>query len=286
MHATARTGLRAAKEEIEAHSRSMKLADEQAGSLQSELVEQRSMFAQEKAGLEKNLKDCEKNLEETRSQNSLLHGQLEKIGAQIEKIQGGSAVEEGDPEVAASSERRDMQKTITELREVVKYVRSEKEVIQAQLDSARRSADRERATAAIAKRSLDEVRSELRSAQEDSNSSGGADVDSLKAKLKGAEEQCRLLGESNSHLREEVKTLETKLSMAKKELESAQKAAQPAEKRQHELEGEKAGLLAEKESLIREIDDWKGRVQSLVTKFNQVCFGSGICMFTKNEPSY
>jgi nucleoprotein TPR len=218
------------------------------------------------------LKECEKNLDETRAQNSLLHGQLEKIGDQIENIQGGKAVEEGEAVDGSSSELGDMQKTMTELREVVKFVRSEKEMIQAQLDTARRSADRERATAAIAKLSLDEVRAELRTVQENSDSNGAADISVLKAKLKSAEEQCRLLGESNSHLREEMKTLETKLSSMKEELENSQKAAQPTEKRQQELEGEKAGLLAEKESLIREINDWKGRVQSLVTKFNQVSF--------------
>eukprot|EP00980_Cylindrotheca_fusiformis_P003330 scaffold746_cov123-Cylindrotheca_fusiformis.AAC.18 len=270
LHAAARTSLRAVKEEIEAEIRSRKLAEEQAGSLRSELAEQKSLFDQEKAQLEKTLKDCEKNLDETRTQNSLLHSQLEKIGDQIEKIQGGNAVEEDETPVRSSSELKDMQKTIAELREVVKFVRSEKEMIQAQLDSARRAADRERATAAIAKRSLDEVRAELQSAQEKSDSSGSVDIDRAHAKLRSAEERCRLLGESNSHLREEVKSLETKLSKMKEELENLQKSSEPTEKRQQELEAEKAGLLAEKESLEREINDWKGRVHSLLTKFNQV----------------
>jgi nucleoprotein TPR len=168
-----------------------------------------------------------------------------------------------------------MQKTISELREVVKFVRSEKEMLQAQLDSVRRTADRERAAAALAKRSLDEARAELRIVQEASQSgdaSSTRDIDGLREKLQAAEEQTRLLGESNAHLREELKKLEAKFSSINEELEKARTAAQPSEKRQQELEGEKVGFVAEKESLLREINDWKGRVQSLVTKFNQVSF--------------
>lgn len=237
-------------------------------------MEQRSLFDQEKMSLESTLKDFEKNLKDTRAQNVLLHGQLEKIGDQIESLQGGKNTEEsGTAGEGSSDEIMNSQKTISELREVVKFVRSEKDMVQAQLDSARRTAERERAAAALAKRSLDEARAELKILQENTQGGGSiADVDELKEKLRNAEEQSRLLGESNSHLRQEMTKLEAKFSTTIEELEKTKKAAQPTEKRQQELETDKAGLLSEKESLLREINDWKGRVQSLVTKFNQVIF--------------
>lgn len=274
LHATARTDLRAAKEEVDTEARLRRVAEEQVGGLKSELMEQSSLFDQEKASIESNFKELEKNLKDTRAQNALLHSQLEKIGDQIESLQGGKNVEES---VAAAEGSTDefltLQRTISELREVVKFVRSEKEMVQAQLDSARRTAERERAASALAKRSLDEARAELKIVQESSQGDGSGiaiDVDGLKEKLQSAEEQSRLLGDSNAHLRQEMKKLETKFATTQEELDNAKKAALPTEKRQQELEADKAGLLAEKESLLREINDWKGRVQSLVTKFNQV----------------
>jgi nucleoprotein TPR len=275
LHSAARTGLRAAREEAEVEARLRKVADEQADSLKSELAEQRSLLEQEKASLESNLKEYEMNLEETRAQNTLLHGQLEQIGDQIEKIQTGKAAEatEGTPSEGSPDEVFNLQKTVSELREVVRFLRLEKDMIQAQLDTARRSAERERAVAAVAKRSLDEARVELKVMEESSkgvDAGDGADMDALKEKLRAAEGQSRLLGDSNAHLREEFEKLKNNTSSLEEELDTTKKAAQPSEKRQQELETEKAGLIAEKESLLREIDDWKGRVQSLVSKFNQV----------------
>ena len=250
-------------------------ADEQTAILKSELTQQKALFDDEKAALEDNLAGYKKNLEETRSQNALLHGQLEKIGDQIEKLQGTKTAEvaEGMPAEESPDETGSMQKTVSELREVIKFVRSEKDMVQAQLDTARRAMERQRAAAAVAKRSLDEARAELKVLQENSQAeraSEGGDMGALKEKLRAAEEQSRLLGDSNFHLRGELEKLEAKTSRLTEELDSAKESAQPSEKRSQELEAEKAGLIAEKESLLREINDWKGRVQSLVSKFNQV----------------
>ena len=271
----ARTDLRAAREEAETEVRLRLVAEEQASSLKSELAQQKTILEEEKEALENSLRTYQKNLEDTRAQNTLLHGQLEKIGDQIEKIQSVRAAEaaEGTASEELVSDNA-MQKTVSELREVVKFVRSEKEMIQAQLDTERRAAERERAASAVAKRSLDEARAELKVLQENSQRSvvGDTNVEELQLKLQEAQEQTRLLGDSNSHLREELGKVKKSTSDLNAQLELAKKNAEPAEKRQHELEAEKAGLVAEKESLLREVSDWKGRVQSLVSKFNQVSF--------------
>jgi nucleoprotein TPR len=272
LHSAAMGDLRSAKEEAEAESRLRKMAEEQDATAKSELEEGRSFLEHEKKTMENTVKEFENNLKETRAQNTLLHGQLEKINDQIEKIQSGTggALDSSTSE-GATDEVNTLQKTISELREVVKFVRADKEMVQSQLDSARRAAERERAAAAVAKRSLEEARAELKVFQESAGSAdSGSALDGLKEKLKNAEQQARLLSESNSHLREEVKKLETNLAAVKKELESSNSASIPSEKRLQNMETEKAGLIAEKESLLREIEDWKGRVQSLVSKFNQV----------------
>eukprot|EP00957_Ditylum_brightwellii_P200309 15271190-Ditylum_brightwellii.AAC.1 len=78
-----------------------------------------------------------------------------------------------------------------------------------------------------------------------------------------------LLRESNILLREEFERKSSKLTSVEKELVEAKKAVIPVEAKSRELEVDKAALEAEKASLVREVNAWKNRVQSLVTKFNQ-----------------
>jgi nucleoprotein TPR len=279
LHSTARTALRATREETESEIRLRKATEEQLELLKSQYSEQRSQWEEEKSSLEISLKQMEKGLTDSRSQNSALHSQLETIGDQVEKkmseVTNGADEEEVD--VAAFG---NMRKTVTELREIVKFLRSDKEMIQAQLDSAVRAAERERAAAAVVKRSLDAARAELKVLEDSSaasaqSSSTGGELSAMKEKLATSEEKSRLLGESNTHLREEIDRLNTSVSGMQGELEAAKNSAQPYEKQKQALELEKAALLSEKESLLREIDAWKGRVQSLVSKFNQVSVSNG-----------
>jgi len=268
LHAGARSDLRAAKEAQESELRLRTSAAEQVESLKAELQDQLTMFETEKSQLTNREREYEKTLKDTRAQNTILHDQLEKINEQIGRIQsakGGTITGEMDSTTEAAS----LQTTNSELREVVKFLRAEKDMVQNQLDSARRAVERERAAAAVAKRSLEEARAELHVVQESGGRSEN-DSDDLKQSLKNAEHQLKILGESNAHLREEVTKLESKLSSVASELDASKAASVPSEQRLKDLETEKAGYLAEKSSLLREIDDWKGRVKSLVSKFNQV----------------
>lgn len=279
LHAAARTELRTVREEAENDSRLRKTAEQEASRLQSELEMQQSVMAVEKSEREAAINEYEKNLQETRAQNSLLHGQLEAISDQIDKMQSRRLVvgdaDEDSKTVDASDddEMSRLRQTDMELRELVKFVRSEKDAIQAQLDASRRAMDRERAQLSVARRNLDDARAELKVFQESSQDTvagATADITLFKEKFKAAEEQCRLLGDSNAHLQQQVRKLEENLSRVRLELEKANKDSHPAKQIQKELESDKAALLAEKESLLREIEDWKGRVQSLVSKFNQI----------------
>lgn len=206
----------------------------------------------------------------------MLHSQLETLGELAEKNQESrvSAAAEGEAGLSAESSDAEvaaLNKTISELREVVRFLRSEKEMNQAQLDAAKRTAERERSAAAVIKRSLDEARAELeilsRAGQEKAE---GSDTKELAARLQSTEDQIKLLRDSNQLLREENEKLQKSVTSLENELDASKKSLQPGQKRLHDLEVEKASLEAEKASLNREIESWKGRVQSLVTKFNQV----------------
>ena len=63
---------------------------------------------------------------------------------------------------------------------------------------------------------------------------------------------------------------ETQAQLVEKELSERKSSAAPTEAKCRHFEVRQAGLEAEKASLAREVDAWKARVQSLVSKFNTV----------------
>jgi len=196
-----------------------------------------------------------------------LHEQLEKIGDQIQNIQEDTTAVEDSFLPNSDNNTVELQKTVTELREVIKFIRSEKEIVRVQLDAARREADRDRAAAEVARQSLDSIRTEIRQIKESTESVDGNDC---QLKLDNAEKRCQLLEESNAHLRDEIKNCRRKVTTLTTDLEDSKQGSIATETRQKDLEAKNAGLDSERESLRREVNDWKGRVQALVTQFNQI----------------
>jgi nucleoprotein TPR len=272
LHAQARTALRAAREEVQEATRRNQVLQAELSGLTSQLEQQLQIFEQEKQTLLESRKLLELSLKESREQNATLHTQLETLSDLTKKAQASrvDAYAEGQ-----AGEVDDVQKVVAELREMVKSLRAENELIQLQLNNANTTAERERAASNVLKRSLDEARSELKLLQatkERLASSGdtGSELEELRAKLSSAEDRTKLLSDSNQLLRNESENLQKIQIVLREELETLRKSLRPAEEKQRELQLQIASLEAEKQSLTREADDWKNRVQSLVTKFNQV----------------
>lgn len=255
--------------------------ESQVEGLQTELVEYKNVWKDEKAALEASEKQLQKQIVELRGQNDSLHKELERLGNLVEKSQEEriTAAAPTDQSEQASEEKRDdevgsLQKSVSELRVLIRFLRSEKEMLQVQLDTARREADRERAAAAVVRRSLDDARNELRVLQSNevdaTTRTASVQPSDQSEKLRTVEEQVQLLHDSNKLLREETERLEKSLEASQFELAEAKKSLEPLEQKQRKLEIERAGLEAERTSLLRENEAWKGRLQSLVSKFNQV----------------
>lgn len=250
--------------------------------MKAEMASKQEMFDDTKRQLEESIKVLEKKAQDATDQNSILHNQLASMGDKINSIQGdkvSKALQEQDAEKGdeASETVSSLRKQVTELREVVNYMRNEREILDTQLQSARLSAERERASSDIIKNSLAEARNELKMIQS-KGSTPSAEVDKslseTSSKLKEAENQVLLLRESNKFLREDCEKLDKQLKHLQIEADEVKNAIKPSEEKHRQMEVEKAALVAEKESLMREVDVWKQRVTSLVSKFHQVSTNS------------
>lgn len=285
-HAAACTKLRTIQEDAEKDVLRRREAEERLEMVNQQIEDERKLLNEQKKSFEETVKNLEKSLEDSRSQNAVLHRQLAAQGDELERLQSGridaaaAATDDtpaGEAEIGAESLRKEIESLRSqraELRELVRFVRSENEMSKAQADAAGRTAEREKAAAAVTKRSLDEARAELKilqSSQANVAESDSSQVKDLTDKLNAANEQLTLLSESNKLLREETDKLQATASSVQAELSSIKSSVAPNEKKLTELESDKSALEAEKASLTRELEDWKRRVNSLVSKFNQVC---------------
>ena len=217
----------------------------------------------------------ERQVQEARNLNGLLHNQLSSVTkalAQLESDRESKAgTVTGVQENSTEEEKNTSYQHINELQEIIAFMRSEREMLESQLNHARRTAEREKSAADVAKRALEAARVELDISVtrqlRDENSEPIAD---LTAKVKAYDDQIKLLRESNQLLRDEVDKLSAQLLNAQNDKSIALNALEPMQKERQSLEIQKATLEVEKNSLIREVDAWKERVQSLVTKFHQV----------------
>lgn len=267
LHSQARTSLRVSLEEAQKEAGLRLAAEQKLDGVKSELSQQLSLWEEEKASIQDTSNILDQSLAGAREQIVLLHTQVEKLGDVVEKAQASRVAAGGDDSDALGD-----QKDFSELREVVKFLRLENDLIQSQLDSAKRKADRERASTSVVRRSLDETRAELKMMQdqEDSGVSNKEAANDLTEKLRVGEDQLNLLRDSNKLLREDTEKLHTALSSAQEQLSALKTSSESAGQMKKDMDGKISALEAERLSLKKEIDSWKDRVTSLVSKFNQI----------------
>ena len=274
LHAIARTELRKATESVATEQSLRGQAEQCLERLNADVAEREIIILEEITTIKSSANETERLLQETRGHNEALHKQLATLSDQIEKSQTvrlEAAVVGDNGATLGTTEADELRKTISESREVIRYMRAEHEMIQAQVDSARRTADRERAATAVVMRSLDEARVEMKLLQENEALVHQGLIGSDQAiKLKNADIQITLLRESNQLLRDETAKFETSLERSQSELSDIKSRLVPTETYQHDLEVQRSVLEAEKSSLQRELETWKGRLQSMVSKFNTV----------------
>ena len=227
------------------------------------------------------VKTSEERINESKKQNKILHNQISSLSQSVQKFQSEKmiaagahsnvTIDETDGDSDVGDEISTLKRNVSELREIVRYLKSESDMNESQLDLARRAVEREKSSSEIIKRSLDEARAELdlvRKAADENNKENS--VMEMTERLKNADDQLLLLRESNKLLREEADKIKGELNKAMKDAGETKASFEPNEQKCRELEVAKAALEAEKSSLVREVDAWKARVQSLISKFHQV----------------
>lgn len=275
-HSQARIALRSATEDIENQSRHYKTAEDTLEETCKELKEKVQSLAEENASKTEAIELLEKRLEDAHDHSTLLHEKLQSFNSNVENNQMSQIVNIGaiDSSEVTTSHHDEQQNIDAALREVVIFLQSENDILQKQLDTAKRVVEHEKAASNVLRRSLEDIQAELGMLR---SGTGGMTDDSalmltvnFEEKFKASEEQIALLRDSNKLLREEMEKTDFQFASMQSEFDSTKLLAAPSKSIQLESEALIGSLRVEKESVERELQSWKDRVKNLLSKFHQI----------------
>ena len=167
-------------------------------------------LADSNQNFEKEREDLQRRIQDLNEQNSLLHSHMEKVNSQAAHRSAALAgyahrfcikpfniiSTEDDTETVTNADS-----TIEDLREVIRYLRREKDILSTRLDLTSQESDRMKLQLEHAQRSLDETRALLE--EERKRNHDTLDAERKHAELLEKVNQLNLLRESNVTLREQ-----------------------------------------------------------------------------------
>ncbi|KAI5479511.1 nucleoprotein TPR [Pseudohyphozyma bogoriensis] len=240
------------------------------------LTTSEASWTRQKTTLEQEITDLKKRTDDLNSQNAILHSQLETFGSQAAFLQSrlSNATVGGEGEGAAATAdsvdaiTSSLNSTVDQLREVIRYLRREKEIVDLQLEFSKQEAARLRQQLEFTSKSLEESRTAL---TEERAKSGDAVVSSAQhAELLERIHTAKLLRESNQTLRDEneanvrkAAALDARLNQALAELDPLKELVQTL---QAEIEAKEHNIKLLEEDNTR----WKNRNQSILAKYERI----------------
>ncbi|KAJ2083708.1 Filament-forming protein [Coemansia sp. RSA 988] len=282
----ARERLRETQKQLAAATAELNVAKEVAQEQQGAVQEAKTRAAQD-------VEAAESQLAEIRRQNALLLAHLESLGHRVPDVsvdpeQTAAGAESGGDQAPQSHEASEQ----GGLRDVVAYLRRERDLAAAQLELAQQESQRWRQQATHTQRMLDETRSELQqyAPADDAELSGlsqqrlGGDVETILAgdgpltltstqrqTCRQQVEQSKLLHESNTVLRAELGTARGRL----REVEAS--LSRVADQEVPQLRSANASLRAELDAardqtqqLQGMCDHWKRRHENVLAKYEMI----------------
>ncbi|KAI9675502.1 MAG: hypothetical protein M1829_003306 [Trizodia sp. TS-e1964] len=216
---------------------------------------------------EQEISELRARREDVSTQNKLLHQQLEYLGSQVTSLKqsrADNADSDGDDNLTAGiiSDR-----SIEDLREVIKYLRREKEIVDVQYELQIQESKRVKQQLDHVQSQLDEARLKVEQqniARDDTERNSTTHKDLLE-KLN----QLNLFRESNTTLRNQVRAAQEQLSLKAKRVEDLIAQIQPLEAKIRELESGKETTEGEMKILQEDRDRWEQRTQNILQKHDR-----------------
>ncbi|KAF7299642.1 hypothetical protein HMN09_00969600 [Mycena chlorophos] len=225
-------------------------------------------WALQKEALDKELSDLNRRCQELTSQNSLLHQHLESVSSQAARIRQTAADSSASTLAEGDNSTDDADTKMSELRSVVSYLRSEKEIVELQLNLSKQECTRLKAQIEHVTQSLNDVRATL--SEERERAVEAAASAAQHAELIERTNQINVLRESNATLRVESENHAKKARELDAKLKSIVNEFAPVKE---EVRTVKAELEA-RDGQIKRLEDenrrWQERNSQLLVKYDRI----------------
>lgn len=287
LHAEAERQLRSRDDELGAAKDALAAAQHQAADMSAALIRKEGSVEEERARFRAEEALLKEQLEGLQRSNDLLHAQVQSFGVQVDRLQesrvaaatAGESTAATAPATASpdssdqvspsagAEEVADLRKSNNELREVLRYLKKEKDMIAARLAVAETESSRHQGELHVASRALDEARAELKR-ELDRRVTVRSEEEF--ARLMAEVTQLNLVRESNAHLRGENEELSRRATQAAEELAALRSAKAPLEEALRKAQAEKESLELVNDQLSNDVGYWRERLQKLVSRYNDV----------------
>lgn len=232
-----------------------------------------SHFNVQKETMEKQARDLNSRLEDLLSQNNILHSQIDTLSTQISRFQSASPSLDmvlGGPGADTTATGEDInRRTIDELREVTRYLRREREVLDFEKEAQLQENKRLQLQLEHANRTIEETRSLLtdeRQRLENGVVISRGEYSEMTSKVN----QLDLIRESNTTLREE-NLRNQKLHMeARAKVEQLTAELEPLHEQLRNISAELEARNQEIKALEEDNARWKSRTHEILAKYDKV----------------
>ncbi|KAJ1980870.1 Filament-forming protein [Dimargaris xerosporica] len=231
--------------------------------------------------LDKTIADLTQRTQDLEQQNTLLHSHLESVSAQALKIQHNASVpactiavqDDANGESSAVSDTpapstTTLAKSVDELREVVRYMRRNKEILECQHELGQQEVRRFKQQLDHKSQVLEETRSLL--AEERERQQAALQSASQHAALVNKIQELNILRESNTTLRAETQLQANRVQTLEKTVQDQQAQLEPLRERINDLESELEVKQHEIKALEEDGRRWKERTTQILQRYNRI----------------
>lgn len=239
----------------------------EAESAKATLGQSQTSWEERREQFERELSELRARRDDIAAQNKLLLHQLESVNSQVTTLQQSRAANQDNNEAESTSKTK-TDPSVEGLRELVTYLRRDKEIVDVQYELSMQEAKRLRQQLEYSQSQLDEARLKLdqkRRSQAEGSRNSLAHKD-LMEKLN----ELNLFRESSITLRNEAKQAQIHLSEEKRRSEELQSKLEPLETKLRELENVKEMQDGEIRLLQEDRDRWQKRNQEILSKYDRI----------------
>lgn len=238
------------------------------------IAKERSALLEE-SKLKREAADNASKLESLQRTRDLLFSQIQTLEAKVSRFEEESRNESTGTVAASSSEAsadqegelQELRRGAAELREVLYFIKRERDVLDSKLTASETESARYQAALSASQKALEETRAMLK---RESDKLASMRDEGQFEQLLSQVSTLNQVTELNKHLRKENSDMSARMALLQKEVAKMRGSVAPLEAAVDRLTTEKNGLQKENTQLHADASHWKERIEHLLSRYKDV----------------